>query len=186
MIGYLKGRIVSVGKNYVIVDTGGVGYKVYMQESYKKDQLVEIFTHQYVKEDALDLYGFGKLEDLETFELMLTVSGVGPKMAINIVKGLGKDKIIQAISTGDTTQFRTVSGVGQKLAGKIIIELKNKIAKGDLPGSFFDGADEVIEALKTFGLQRQEVIGILRDLPENVNTTEDKIKFVLKNVKKNR
>jgi len=186
MIGYIKGKIAVVGKNYVIIDTGGVGYKVYTQEHLKKDQFVEVFTYQYVKENTLDLYGFKKLEDLETFELMLTVSGVGPRMAINIISNLGKGKIIQAISTGDTTLFRTVSGVGQKLAGKIIVELKNKIAKGDLPGSFFEGGDEVVEALKTFGLQRQEIMGILRDLPEKIQTTEDKIKFVLKNVKKNR
>lgn len=186
MIGYLKGRVANIGRNYVIIDTGGVGYKVYTQESFKVDQLSEVFTHQYVKEDALDLYGFKKLDHLETFELMLTVSGVGPRMAINIVSNLGKEKIIQAISTGDTTSFRTVSGVGQKLAGKIIIELKNKIAKGDLPGSFFEGGDEVVEALKTFGLQRQEIMEILKDLPEQIQTTEDKIKFVLKNVKKNR
>jgi Holliday junction DNA helicase RuvA len=186
MIGYLKGRVMSVGRNYVIIDTGGVGYKVNTREGFKNDEVVEVFTHQYVREDALDLYGFGKLEDLETFELMLTVGGVGPRMAISIVDDLGKDKIIQAISTGDTTLFRTVSGVGQKLAAKIIIELKNKIAKGELPGSFFDGGDEVVEALKAFGLQRQEVMEILKDLPEKVDTAEDKIKFVLKNVKKNR
>jgi len=186
MIGFVKGKVEHLGKNYVIVGIGAIGYKIYSLESYKKGEAVQVFTYQYVKEDALDLYGFKKITDLETFELMLSVNGVGPKMAMNLVVNLGKEKIIAAISNADTSAFRTVSGVGQKLAGKIIVELKNKIAKGDLPGSFFEGGDEVVEALKTFGLERGEVMGILRDLPKNISSTEDKIKFVLKNVKKKR
>ena len=186
MIGYLKGKVLHIARSYIIIDTGVVGYKVYSSEGFKKGQPVEVYTYQYVKEDVLDLYGFKKIDDLETFELVLEVNGVGPKMAMNLVSTLGKEVIIKAISSADTTLLRTVSGVGQKLAGKIIIELKNKIAKGDLPGSFFDGGDEVVEALKTFGLERKEIVEILKSLPDSAQTTEDKIKFVLKNVKKNR
>lgn len=184
MIYFLDGNIVAVGQNYLAISVGGIAYKVYSLEKFKTGERVKLYTYQHVKEDVLDLYGFKKESDLEIFEMMLAVSGVGPKMAMNIVCGLGKDKIIQAISTGDTTPFRTVTGVGQKLAGKIIIELKNKIAKGDLPGSFFDGGDEVVEALKTFGFQQKEVLEILKQASPDVKTTEEKIKFVLKNVKK--
>ncbi len=186
MIYYLDGEIVAIGKNYVVISVGNIAYKVYSMEKFNLNEKVRVYTYQYVKEDALDLYGFKKENDLEIFEMMLTVGGVGPKMAMNIVSGLGKEKIVQAISSGDTTLFRTISGVGQKLAGKIIVELKNKIAKGDLPGGFFEGGDEVVEALGTFGLEKKEIMEILRQLPPNVKTTEDKIKFVLKNVKKNR
>ena len=186
MIYFLDGEVVAAKKNYVAIRVGGVAYKIYSLEKFNLSEKTKLYTYQYVKEDVLDLYGFRKESDLEVFEMMLAVSGVGPKMAMSITAGLGKDKIIQAISTGDTTLFRTVSGVGQKLAGKIIIELKNKIAKGDLPGSFFEGGDEVVEALKTFGLERKEILDILKQLPSEAKTTEDKIKFVLKNVKKNR
>ncbi len=184
MISYLKGRIIIIGRGYVILENNGVGYKIYSFEKFTCGNEMEIFTYQYVKEDALDLYGFKKIDELETFEMLLEVSGVGPKMAMGIVANLGKEKIIQAISTGDTTLLRTVSGVGQKLAGKIIIELKNKIAKGDLPGSFFGDGDEVVDALKTFGLQRPEIMEILKQLPADISSTEEKIKFVLKNVRK--
>ena len=184
MIYSIKGKVVKIGFKFIVIETEGVGYKIHTADQFALGSTLKLFTFQHVKEDDLSLFGFKKEEDLEIFELLLAVSGVGPKMALAIVSGLGKAKIIQAISTGDTTLFKTVTGVGNKLAGKIIIELKNKISKGELPSEFFDEGDEVIDALKSLGFKKDEIMSTLKEMPESFRTTQEKVKFVLKNARK--
>jgi len=179
MIGYIKGKIINSGANFLVIDTGGVGYKVFTAVGAKKGAVVELHCYHHVREDMSGLYGFASAEDLAVFEQLILVSGVGPKMALNLVGALGRDKIISAISQNDPSVFKTVGGVGNKVAAKIVVELKNKIAGGgfDLPQD-----DDTIDALLSLGLKRDEVLPYLRDIPKNLTRAEDKVRFVLKNV----
>lgn len=183
MIAYLKGKVVNNGANFLVIDTGGIGYKVFTTSNAKKGETVELHCFHQVREDASDLYGFAKTEDLNIFEQLIQTSGVGPKMALNLVGGIGRAKIISAISKGDPAIFKTVSGVGNKVAMKIVVELKNKISDGD-----FDlmQEDDTIEALLALGLKRREILPYLQKIPENLTKTEDKVRFVLRNVGKKR
>lgn len=181
MIAYIKGKIVNSGLSFLVVNTGGVGYKVFTTSSTKKGEMIELHCFHQVREDVSDLYGFAKTEDLNIFEQLICVSGVGPKMALNIVGELGRDKIILAISKNDPAIFKTVSGVGNKVAAKIVVELKSKISGGnfDLPQE-----DDTVEALLALGLKRHEILPYLQEIPENLKSVQEKIKFVLKNVGK--
>lgn len=182
MIGYIKGKIIHRGINYIIVDTGAVGYKIFVPDSLKTKKEVALFTYHQVREDASDLFGFESAQDLEIFEMLLSVSGVGPKVAMAIVTALGRDKIISAITKGETTVFKSISGIGTKVAAKIIVELRSKISKGDFGDDFLAEDDETIEALASLGLKKSEIMPVLRELPDNIKSVQDKVKFVLKNV----
>jgi Holliday junction DNA helicase RuvA len=182
MISYIKGKVVNRGLNFLVVDTGGVGYKVFTTATAKNDGQIELHCHHHVREDANDLYGFADTRELFIFEMLLSVSGVGPKMALNIVGALGCDKIINAISKGDHSFFKSVSGVGNKVAMKIVVELKNKIT-GSNEINLIDN-DDTMEALMSLGLKQDEVIPYLQQIPDHLTTTEDKVRFVLKNVGK--
>jgi len=184
MIGYIKGKVVHRGLNYVIVSTSGVGYKVYVTDEIKSKKSVELFIYHYLREDASDLFGFEKMPDLEIFEMLITVSGVGPKVAMALTSGLGREKIISAIARSEPTIFRTIPGVGAKVAAKIIVELKNKIASGDFGDGLFEKEDETIEALMSLGLKKNEIMPILLEMPDNLTSVQDKVKYVLKNVGK--
>jgi len=180
MIGYIKGRVINLGANFLVIDAGGVGYKVFTTKVSKIGEAVELHCYHHVREDISDLYGFEKAEDLAVFETLLIVSGVGPKMAQNIVSILGRDKIIGAITKGNASIFKTVSGVGNKVAAKIVVELKNKIT-GSSEINLLEN-DDTVEALVSLGLKPHEILPYLQDIPENLTKTEDKVRFVLKNV----
>lgn len=183
MIGYIKGKVVNTGVNFLVIETGGVGYKIFTANSAKNGEVIELHCFHQVREDASDLYGFKKAEDLAIFEQLIQTSGVGPKMALNLVSELGRDKIISAISRNDPAIFKLVSGVGNKVAMKIVVELKNKISDGD-----FDlmQEDDTIEALLALGFKRHEVLPYLQEIPDNLTKVEDKVRFVLKNVGRER
>lgn len=186
MIGYIKGQVIHKGSNYVTVDTGGVGYRVYVADEIKNKKSVELFIYHYIREDTSGLFGFEKAPDLEIFEMLMMTSGVGPKVAMAIVAGLGRDKIISAISKSDPAVFRTVLGVGTKVAAKIIVELKSKISSGDFGDGLFGEEDEAVEALMALGMKKSEIMPALREMPDNIVSVQDKVKYVLKNVGKKR
>lgn len=186
MIGYIKGKTVYGGANYLIIETGGIGYKVFVGPDTIGKKKVEFFIYHYTREDTDALYGFETKDELEIFELLLSVSGVGPKAALAIISGLGASKIISAIGRGDVTLFKTISGIGGKVAAKIIVELKNKVAGGSLTTSLLPEEDETVEALTSLGYRKHEIIPYLKDIPESATTTQEKIKFVLKNVGRSR
>jgi Holliday junction DNA helicase RuvA len=189
MIGLLKGKIELLKRPFVIIDVNGVGYKVLVPETiYAKLSLgesVKIFTYTYVREDALDLFGFLEAEDLGLFESLLTVSGVGPKTALNIFSFGERKEIIEAIIKGDVTFFTSVPRLGTKNAQKIIIELKNKMGSSadlDLSGKDLLENAEVVQALKNFGFSVGEAQKAVREIKQVDLTTEDKIRLALKSL----
>ena len=131
MIGSLRGIVDLLDRPFLIVDVNGVGYRVLVtNEISSKAHLgekIKLFTYTHVKEDALDLFGFEELEDLKLFENFLTVSGIGPKTAMNVLSFHKREDIINAILTSDVSVFTSVPRLGTKNAQKIIIELKSKV-----------------------------------------------------------
>jgi Holliday junction DNA helicase RuvA len=191
MIGFLNGKIELLQRPFVIIDVNGVGYKVLVPDSvYSKMSLGEkmkIFTYTHVREDELSLFGFLEVQDLGLFESLLTVSGIGPKTALNIFSFGERKDIIEAIIKGDVTFFTSVPRLGTKNAQKIIIELKNKMgseATLDLSGKDLLENAEVVQALKNFGFSVAEAQKAVREVKKEGISTEEKIRLALKNLGK--
>ena len=185
MIALLKGLLELRGTNTLIVSVGGVGYKVYVPASViastTPSQPITLYTHTYVREDTLDLYGFLSQSDLSLFELLLSVSGIGPKTALGVFSLGSSSEILGAISSGNVSFFSGVPRLGKKNAQKIIIELKNKVGSSielDLTGEALVNND-VVQALKAFGFSQKEALLALKDVDQNL-TTEDKVRLALK------
>jgi len=133
MFAYLEGRLVTKAPTHIILDVNGVGYEVYIPlSSYNRlgkiNDSVRILTHLYVREDLQKLYGFMSEKERDFFRLLLTVSGVGPRMALAILSGSSHIEIKRAIRKGDTGFLKTIPGVGKKLAARIVVELTEKIS----------------------------------------------------------
>ena len=155
MIAYLKGKIKFKYSGFLVVETGGVGYKVFIPlsvlEESKEDEEIELFVSQYVREDRLDLFGFKSLEEMEFFEQLQGVSMVGPKSALSLLGVAKLDEIKKAIIHGDPEILTKVSGVGKKTSERIVLELKNKIGvdgeNHEEAGGLPVGDSEVIDGL---------------------------------------
>jgi len=186
MIAYIKGEITHKTDKYIILDNQNIGYQIFSTEiilnSVKEGEKIELFTHQYVKEDALDLYGFKTIDELEFFKHLLGISGVGPRSALAVLSIAKLEDIKQAIFKGDPTLLKKVSGIGQKTAERIVIELKNKIAAlTSATGEIAKGVgDELIDALEALGYNQNDIRHAVSKLPSNIENIQDKIKATLK------
>lgn len=190
MIGHLKGTIIHRDLKSIILDVSGVGYKVFTNtgkvESEKlkvKSETVEFWTYMAVRENALDLYGFQSREELSFFELLLTVSGIGPKSAMAILSIATLQNLRHAITTGDVGHLTKVSGIGKKNAEKIVVELKDKIEglSADMTHSI-SGDIDALEALKSLGYGEREAREALKKA--GGESTEQKVRSALKNLNK--
>lgn len=193
MISYLKGTIHHKDIKYVVLMTsGGVGYKVYttletLGQNSTGEQ-VELWIHTVVREDALDLYGFSNKRSLDFFELLLTISGIGPKSALGILSATTVDSIIEAITTGEGAYLTKIAGIGKKVVEKIILELKGKI------GANFGSSTEMVgvgnhdidalEALKSLGYTHKEAKDALDDVSKDIKDTGEKVRAALKRLGK--
>lgn len=190
MISYLKGTVIDKTDVSVTILTNGVGYEVFLPESQlhklKPDQDASLFIYTHVREDILALYGFTEKGELAFFKLLLSVSGIGPKVALSIIGSTSIEKIISSITRGDSTLLSAVSGVGKKTAEKAVIELKGKLGPDLSNGkyNFGDETDEVYSALLTLGFQKYEITEAISRLPEDITGTDAKIKAILKNIGK--
>jgi holliday junction DNA helicase RuvA len=189
MIGKIKGKLEFVRNGYAVVDVGGVGYKIYStiyalgKIGGKKE--VEFFIHTHVREDAILLYGFLTQEELEMFELLISISGVGPKAGMGILTVAPPKTIKTAILNEDPSILTKVSGVGKKTADRVILELKNKISDisaGDRE-SAVSGSD-AIEALISMGYTATEAREALKAVPKDVKDIGEMVKKALKNLGK--
>ena len=148
MYAFIKGKIVSKSTEYIIIDNNGIGYKIGMSASSINsvgnvmDEVI-VYTHLHVREDDMSLFGFETLEQLNMFEMLLTVSGVGPKVALAILSSISPSKFSFAIISGDAKLLSKAQGVGNKVAQRIILELKDKIEKIDTDS--FIGNDDVVQ-----------------------------------------
>ncbi len=134
MIALLSGKIAYKGISHIVVDTQGVGYRVFIPlttfyELPEAGQTVTLHIHTSVKEDAIHLFGFYTLQERELFQLMISVSGIGPKVAMNILSGISSSELLEAISGGNLAKLITIPGIGRKMAERLILELKEKAIK---------------------------------------------------------
>jgi len=164
MIAYLRGKVKRFKWGFLILDVGGVGYKVNIDPQLKIDndivdtqKTLELFIHQHIREDINDLYGFLEFQDLETFSRLISVNGVGPKAGMAIMASGNSKNIYDAIENEDMAFFRSITGIGKKVAAKIILDLKSKITD-EGAGKIVGGSDsnDVVEALLSLGYKKPE------------------------------
>jgi holliday junction DNA helicase RuvA len=187
MIAKIEGIIVHSSDKFIIVDVLGVGYKLYVTAetllSLKLGDHNSFWVHTAVRENSIDLYGFRNINEMSFFELLLDVSGIGPRSALSILAVAPIDTIKKAIATGDTGYMNKVSGIGKKTAEKIIIELRDKLKdyKGeyDTEGSLRDESD-IIEALKSLGYSQNEARDALKKVEIDTIGMNARIKEALK------
>lgn len=182
MILTLTGNITHKGDTYAVVEVGGVGYQVGFQKAallaLHVGQGVRVWTHEHIREDARDLYGFATVAEHGLFMKLLAISGVGPKMAQNILSLGTVSEIEKIIDRADVERISTVPGVGKKTAQKIVLELKGKLALEDVGGD-----DEVIAALVNLGYPRERAREAASRVA-NVEAVEDKLRAALKTLAK--
>lgn len=193
----VRGKIICNENNFVVLDCGGVGYKCYTSQT-TQNKLSSIgteamlYTHLVVREDAMELYGFLTQKELQCFELLITVGGVGSKMAISVLSVLDAENFVKAIATSNIIAISQAQGVGKKKAERIILELKDKIKTLDnlLPSSninsydvtvnvLMDNAAKATEALTVLGYTPAEVAPILKKM-DNTQPVEKLISGVLR------
>lgn len=173
MIAYLEGKVRHKEAKFIVLDVSGVGYKVFGTESMvneaKMESVLGVWTHLAVREDALDLYGFKERESLGFFQLLISISGIGPRTALGVLNVAAVKTIKQAVSSGDTSYLTKVSGIGKKIAEKIILELRDKFEAEDFGDSHgnFKGEADAIEALKSLGYAEREAREALKKVPRN-------------------
>ncbi|MEI8361130.1 MAG: Holliday junction branch migration protein RuvA [bacterium] len=190
MIAFLKGQIINKRKNFLIVEVGGIGYQVFVSPTMYADmitsQAVDLYIHDHVKEESRDLYGFRSLDELEMFELLLSISGVGPKSALGIMAIANIDELKLAIASGDVAMLNKVSGIGKKTAERIVLELREKIATINFEavgkagvGSATAQSDE-IDALISLGYSLQQARESLKQVDSAIIKSGERIREALK------
>jgi len=189
MIRTLKGTIIFSDESYIILETSsGIGYRIFTTNTFSFESDLEntesfFYTHTSVRETSINLYGFQTISELNFFELLISVSGVGPKAGINILSNSSPSSIKQSIISGDTFELTKASGIGKRIAEKIILELKNKInkIKLDSKDDIVDNFDiEIYDTLENMGFTKNQIRNTLENLPKKKLSTEEKIKESLK------
>ena len=191
MVRIVRGTVALRQKDALIVDVGsvggGIGFKVYTPEPtaarFQESAVVLLHTYLQVREDALTLYGFESEDELAIFELLLTVSGVGPKVALSTLSTLSPDALRLALSNSEPGVIARVPGIGKRTAEKIVLELKDKVkapASGVEALAQISAADaEVIEALVALGYSIVEAQRAIQSLPKDVTAVEDRLRLAL-------
>jgi len=193
MIAALNGKITEKLKDYIIVEVNGVGYGVFLSlEDYSKidvNEQVNLLIYEYVREQAHDLFGFLNRDTQNLFEKLLDVNGVGPKMALNMLSIAPVTDIKQAISSGNIKYLMQASGVGRRVAERVVVELREKVGLGvsdftteDLIGMDNSSSkDEATQALIALGYSSGDAIKALKDIDSKLSV-EDRIKQALKRI----
>jgi len=184
MIASLDGIIELNTDKYVIINVSGIGFKAYISgNTFKnlpeKGKKIKLYTYLYVRENIADLYGFFSLEELEIFELLISISGIGPKGALSVLTIVSIETLKKAIVNEESAILTKVSGIGKKMAEKIILELKNKVS-GEFLGGEISADSEAIDALISLGYKVQEAREAIKKIPKEVEGTGDKIREALK------
>jgi len=181
MIGYLEGEIKYASKGKIILFANGIGFTVFIPGnlSFLEKDSAKLFIHTHLREDNLSLFGFATATDLDLFELLISVSGVGPKIGLAILTTTGSENVIKAIESSNLSFFTSISGVGKKTAQKIILDLKSKVGRGEINLKNLEGSSEIIDSLISLGFQKQEIAPIIGEI-DNSLPLESQIKSALK------
>jgi len=193
MISLLRGKVRYKAPFTIVIEAGGVGYEVLCtQEAYeqvgKPGSESEVWTRLIVREDSMTLYGFASMEERSLFDMVVAVSGIGPKTAIGILSGLGGEHLREAITSADTGRLTAIPGIGRKTAERLIVELRDKLLKEETYATPTTGASKVrsdaLQALVALGYQRvvaeKAIRSVVRDKPESAKSVESLIRAALK------
>lgn len=202
MLHHLKGELTVCDAGFAVVDCGGVGYALTVSTGTAEKlspmlgEEVFVFTHLQVREDGIELYGFGSREELSAFRLLITVSGVGPKAAMSILSTMTPDRFAYAVCTEDAKALSRAPGIGGKTAARIVLELKDKISKDQMSGDLASLKDtspvkapvgassgklgEAQDALSVLGYSRAEIAEVLRGIDVSALSLEEIIKAALR------
>lgn len=203
MLYYISGQLVLLEPGCAVIDAGGVAYKMAISQtsydalpklSFRKEPVdARLYTYMSVREDGIELFGFAGTEELEAFKLLISVSGVGPKVALAVLSLLTPEKLALAVCTEDKKTISKASGVGPKTAARIILELKDKLTAAALPSESTQPASdsaasssgrstlsEAIDALLVLGYSRPEALTALKDIDTSALPLEDIIRQALK------
>ncbi|NOQ68171.1 Holliday junction branch migration protein RuvA [Patescibacteria group bacterium] len=190
MISYIKGKVIFKSESFIIVSTGNVGYKIFiMLDLNEIGQEVELFTYLNVREDALALYGFLEYKELDLFEHLISISGIGPKAGMGILSLADPETIKVAIAKGDSSILTKVSGIGKKTAERVILELRNKFSISDIE-NIEDKTKEIgdysdtVEALVSLGYSSAEAKKALSNISPEIKDISERIKIALKELGK--
>lgn len=194
MFAFIKGSIEEKSSGYIVIETGGIGYKIYMPESSIErsgeiGDTIKIHTYYWVREDNISLYGFLTREELRMFEILISTSGIGAKSAINILSNIDPSSFALAIINEDTRRITKLPGIGAKTAARMILELKDKIKKQELEANATsqkeelqkavmkdENINEAISALQVLGYTKKEIEKAF----EKINLSEMDVEDIIK------
>lgn len=196
MIAYIKGIVTHRLMEAIYVNVHDVGYRVYVPSSVQSQLQVGeetcLYTYTNVREDAIQLYGFLTIEDYELFLMLISVSGIGPKLGLGILSAISPDQFVGLIISGDTKGLQKLPGIGKKSAERLVLELNDKIESLGIAGTFTPGGtisalvkapvgvtEEVVEALMTLGYSVQEVQPVVQDVYDGTQEVPELLKQVL-------
>lgn len=199
MFYYLNGTVAEIDANLAVIDCGGVGYACattnYTLAQLKKGETAKLYTYMNVREDAVDLFGFASQNELHTFKMLIGVSGVGPKAALSILSSTTPGNLAMSVVMGDEKALMAAPGIGKKIAQRIILELKDKLAKeqgsgsleipvgGGVPAAVDNGkVSEASAALAVLGYSSQEIAAALKGIDVKELPLEQIIRQALKNM----
>ena len=199
MFAYIKGSLEQKSNNYVVIDVGGIGYKIFMATKAIEalgeiGEVVKVHTHYYVREDNISLYGFNTNEELRMFELLLQVSGIGAKSAIAMLSEISPSSFVLAVISDDISQLVKIPGIGKKTAARIVLELKDKLKTEEaitkteevkLSITNEEETSEAIAALQVLGYTKREIEKALENIDTKNLQLEEIIKQGLKNLARN-
>lgn len=189
MISFLEGAVVFKGEKFAVVAVAGIGYRVFagadtLQKVPPKGGNVKLWTHDHVREDARELYGFLHYAELELFEMLIAISGIGPKGALGILGVAPVDTLKKAIAAGDTSYLTRVSGIGKKIAEKVVLELKDKMAGRGIAVEAPELKTEAdaLDALVALGYSPREARDALAGVPADITSVERRVQEALRRV----
>jgi holliday junction DNA helicase RuvA len=184
MIGKIEGVVQAIRTEFAIISAGGIGYKVAATREtlavLRDRKNTSLWTHLAVRENALDLYGFLNEKDLRFFELLLTVSGIGPKSALAVLDIASVETLRSAITAGNASYLTKVSGIGKKTANKIVAELKDSIDASKETAHTLSEDEGALEALRALGYSAQEARDVLRKVPRTVEGESARLREALR------
>ncbi|MAF80395.1 Holliday junction branch migration protein RuvA [bacterium] len=185
MIASLTGTVNEIEDKSLVLGVSGVGYRVSVLGSMlavaKVGQELVVRTYHHTNDSGQSLYGFATKEDVQVFELLLTVPSVGPRTAMNILDVAPPRTLAQAVASKDIKLLTKVSGVGRKTAERILVELKEKFKDTPITGVVADVGEEAISVLTNMGYTKSQAQEVLQKLPDNIDTVEEAVKAVLQN-----
>ncbi len=173
MIGYLEGTVKHAQAGKIILFANGIGFTVFTPSNlnFLVAQKTALFIHTHLRDDNLSLFGFNTAKDLDLFELLISINGVGPKIGLAIFATASSENITKAIAQSNLEFFTSISGVGKKTAQRIILDLKSKLDRGEVNMTALQGNSELINSLLALGFQKTEIGPIISQIDSSLPIT---------------